>query len=181
MISLRNVNHARTVAVAYSPHPCKPRQHRVVLGRQRAALLRRPVRQRGRDFDTHAALDRCLEGAYRWHPRRAGMGVEHRNVRCLTKILDSTLTRLNSHSRDNKLHVWARVVAPPSVGDVASSPDLPMPGLRYSLDVNALNFCRFSLLPNAPPGTTSSTSSAEGSAYVAVPNLVESSLVSMSI
>ncbi len=46
--------------------------------------------------------------------------------------------------------------------------------LSYSLDVNALNFCRFSLLsPDVPP-------SADTRALMAVPNLVESSLASTS-
>jgi len=47
--------------------------------------------------------------------------------------------------------------------------------LGYSLDVNALNFCRFSLLClDVQP------SSADMRALVAVPNLVESSLASPS-
>lgn len=46
--------------------------------------------------------------------------------------------------------------------------ELPVPDLDYSLDVNALNFCRFSLLPSPK---------AEHEALLAVPNLVESSLV----
>ncbi|KAH8118214.1 WD40 repeat-like protein [Phellopilus nigrolimitatus] len=64
-----------------------------------------------------------------------------------------------THGRDNKLHVWALVLAPHSVGDAASSPDLPTPALRYSLDVNALNFCRFSILPLAFSEARSSASS----------------------
>ncbi|KAL5526418.1 ASA1_1 [Sanghuangporus sanghuang] len=80
-----------------------------------------------------------------------------------------------THGRDNKLHVWERVLAPPSLGTAASSPDIPTPPLRYSLDVNALNFCRFSLLPYSAPQARSSSSSDE-LALVAVPNLIESSL-----
>ncbi|KAG8955637.1 ASTRA complex subunit [Tulasnella sp. 424] len=80
---------------------------------------------------------------------------------------DSIIT----HGRDNKLHVWERVVAPLSVADMAG-PELSTTGppLRYSLDVNALNFCRFSLLPEASEG-------GESRAFVAVPNLVDSALV----
>ncbi|KAG8899800.1 ASTRA complex subunit [Tulasnella sp. 408] len=76
-----------------------------------------------------------------------------------------------SHGRDNKLHVWERVVAPISVADMAG-PELSTTGptLRYSLDVNALNFCRFSLLPETTDGE-------ESHALVAVPNLVDSALV----
>jgi len=50
--------------------------------------------------------------------------------------------------------------------------------LSYSLDVNALNFCRFSLLPLDAllPSTTTTTTMTESRALVAVPNLVESSL-----
>ncbi|KAL5486154.1 ASA1_1 [Sanghuangporus weigelae] len=82
-----------------------------------------------------------------------------------------------THGRDNKLHVWERVLAPPSLGTVASNPDMPTPQLRYSLDVNALNFCRLSLLPySAPQAGSSSSSDASESALVAVPNLIESSL-----
>ena len=47
--------------------------------------------------------------------------------------------------------------------------------LGYSLDVNALNFCRFSLLCLDPPQP-----SVDMRALVAVPNLVESSLASPS-
>ena len=51
------------------------------------------------------------------------------------------------------------------MGDAAQSPDLPTPELRYSLDVNALNFCAFSL------------HDAGQNALIAVPNLIESSVV----
>jgi hypothetical protein len=70
--------------------------------------------------------------------------------------------------------VWARVdlteATSISVGGSAALPasGLTTPSLCYSLDVNALNYCRFSLLPS--DGT-------ESSALVAVPNLVESALV----
>ncbi|PAV16243.1 WD-40 repeat-containing [Pyrrhoderma noxium] len=73
-------------------------------------------------------------------------------------------TNIITHGRDNKLHVWARVASIPSVGDAAQSPDLPTPELRYSLDVNALNFCAFSL------------HDAGQNALIAVPNLIESSV-----
>ncbi|KAH9856558.1 WD-40 repeat-containing protein [Lenzites betulinus] len=73
-----------------------------------------------------------------------------------------------SHARDNKLHVWAGVREPGSTHALGGSAALPglqsaAPALRYSLDVNALNFCRFSLLELE-----------EGGALLAVPNLVES-------
>jgi hypothetical protein len=53
------------------------------------------------------------------------------------------------------------------VGASAAPSDLPPPALCYSLDVNALNYCRFSLLPSAAPDE----------ALIALPNLVESSEV----
>ena len=83
------------------------------------------------------------------------------------------LTRRDSHARDNKLHVWDRVDEPPAsmrIGSTAGLVDLPVPSLRYSLDVNALNFCRFSLLRLDRDG-------AQG--LVALPNLVESGVVSL--
>ncbi|KAJ7034964.1 WD-40 repeat-containing protein [Mycena alexandri] len=77
-------------------------------------------------------------------------------------------SRIVTHSRDHKLHVWTRVEDLPAsarVGGSAALPDLPTPALCYSLDVNALNYCRFSLLPG----------SSADEALIALPNLVESS------
>lgn len=80
--------------------------------------------------------------------------------------------RLSSrpHARDNKLHVWDRIEEAPAsmrIGSTAVLVDLPTPQLRYSLDVNALNFCRFSLL-RLP------VSSDQSQGLIALPNLVES-------
>ncbi|EMD34181.1 hypothetical protein CERSUDRAFT_98111 [Gelatoporia subvermispora B] len=76
-----------------------------------------------------------------------------------------------THGRDNKLHVWERIRESYSVlGDSAKGIDLPTPRLCYSMDVNALNYCRFSLLPSKGESST------EQSALIALPNLVESSL-----
>ncbi|KAJ7052558.1 WD40-repeat-containing domain protein [Mycena amicta] len=75
-------------------------------------------------------------------------------------------TNIVTHSRDHKLHVWTRLEDLPAserLGGSAALRDLPSPTLRYSMDVNALNYCRFSLLP-----------SSQG-ALIALPNLVESS------
>ncbi|KAF9223833.1 WD40 repeat-like protein [Gyrodon lividus] len=76
-----------------------------------------------------------------------------------------------THGRDNKIHVWHRPTESVSIrqGGAASSTDLSIPPLHYSLDVNALNYCRFSLLPTLSPDS-------EITALIAVPNLVESSL-----
>jgi hypothetical protein len=96
------------------------------------------------------------------------------------------------HGRDNKLHVWDSIVAVQTLGDAANQQGLklPEPPLRYSLDVNALNFCRLSLLPvdnrtdpDAPfseLNASSSRQTTDGSdavALLALPNLVDSSVV----
>ncbi|KAH9972079.1 WD-40 repeat-containing protein [Lactifluus volemus] len=83
-----------------------------------------------------------------------------------------------THGRDNKLHVWNRPSHPPSnVGGSATVPGSLEPELGYSLDVNALNFCRFSLLPTDDGVLRhSSYSQTRGAALVALPNLVDSSL-----
>lgn len=77
------------------------------------------------------------------------------------------------HGRDNKLHVWERFVGERPSASLGGSAALsgPTPELCYSMDVNALNFCRFSLLPLPDGGS-------ERRALIALPNLVESSLVS---
>ncbi|KDQ19260.1 hypothetical protein BOTBODRAFT_27843 [Botryobasidium botryosum FD-172 SS1] len=76
-----------------------------------------------------------------------------------------------THGRDNKVHIWSSVIVPATVGDSVPSSFLTTPKLLKSLDVNALNYCRFSLLPLPRKG------SLEGDAFLAVPNLVESSYV----
>jgi hypothetical protein len=77
---------------------------------------------------------------------------------------------ITRHARDHKLHVWTRVEDLPAsarVGGSAALPNLLTPVLCYSLDVNALNYCRFSLFPTCSPDE----------ALIALPNLVESSEV----
>ena len=81
-----DVDDARTLANAHPPRPCGARHHRVLFGRQRAALLRVRLGQRGRHFDAHAPIHRRLEGALGRHPRCAGVGVECRHVRRLVEI-----------------------------------------------------------------------------------------------
>ncbi|EPS95024.1 hypothetical protein FOMPIDRAFT_150161 [Fomitopsis schrenkii] len=75
-----------------------------------------------------------------------------------------------THARDNKLHVWERVLEPAAALGHAASLSLPTPPLCYSMDVNALNYCRFSLMPLAE-----SARNDERRALIALPNLVESS------
>ncbi|KIM39791.1 hypothetical protein M413DRAFT_28978 [Hebeloma cylindrosporum] len=79
-----------------------------------------------------------------------------------------------SHGRDNKVHVWLRIEDLPfssRIGGSAGLPSLPTPSLAYSLDVNALNFCRFSLL-NLPTGCDKK---GEPKALICLPNLIDSS------
>jgi WD40 repeat protein len=79
-----------------------------------------------------------------------------------------------THARDNKLHVWQRIKDIPfsaRLGGSAALPSLPVPSICYSIDVNALNFCRFSLLKLA------FESEKESKALIALPNLVDSSTV----
>lgn len=81
-------------------------------------------------------------------------------------------TQIVTHGRDNKLHVWTRIEEMPSsarLGGSAALPSLPTPTLRYSMDVNALNYCRFSLLRLRE-------GSEEAKALIALPNLVDSSV-----
>ncbi|KAF8907375.1 WD40-repeat-containing domain protein [Gymnopilus junonius] len=79
-----------------------------------------------------------------------------------------------THGRDNKLHVWQRVEETPfsaRIGSSAGLPNLPTPTLCYSMDVNALNFCRFSLVILSD-GTVGNGKS---KALIALPNLIDSS------
>lgn len=74
------------------------------------------------------------------------------------------------------MHVWLRVEDLPfsaRIGGSAGLPSLPTPSLSYSLDVNALNFCRFSLL-NLPSG---SGQNGIPKALISLPNLIDSSTV----
>ncbi len=73
--------------------------------------------------------------------------------------------------------MWRAVKEPARVlGGSASLPGLQAPELCYSMDVNALNYCRFSLLPLPEDACTGARR-----ALVAVPNLVESAHVRTSL
>ncbi|KAJ3763905.1 WD40-repeat-containing domain protein [Lentinula raphanica] len=81
-----------------------------------------------------------------------------------------------THGRDNKLHVWNRPDESSTtfgIGSSAALPGLPTPTLRFSMDVNALNYCRFSLLSTS--SSTKTVPSSEYGALIALPNLIESS------
>lgn len=91
--------------------------------------------------------------------------------------------------------MWQRIEELPAaarIGGSAALPSLPAPALCYSMDVNALNFCRFALLPlpallptdGADAGPAAGTGAEAGagvevepSALLALPNLVDSSTV----
>jgi WD40 repeat protein len=80
---------------------------------------------------------------------------------------------LGSHGRDNKLHIWKRIIELPGsarLGDAAAGLDLPIPDLSYSMDVNALNYCRFSLMFLGSDDN-------HKRALLAVPGLIDSSVV----
>jgi ASTRA-associated protein 1 len=86
---------------------------------------------------------------------------------------------LPSHSRDHKLHAW-RINLESASGQLLDSGSATLPGLQsntptllYSMDVNALNYCRFSLF------RLDGAIEEEPQALIALPNLVESSLVNM--
>ncbi|CAE6457174.1 unnamed protein product [Rhizoctonia solani] len=76
--------------------------------------------------------------------------------------------KIITHGRDNKLHFWDLTPAAPLLADAASTPNLSTPTLISSMDVNALNYCRFSLYP---------TQSDPPRALLALPNLIESELI----
>ncbi|CEL55924.1 ASTRA-associated protein 1 OS=Verticillium albo-atrum (strain VaMs,102 / ATCC MYA-4576 / FGSC 10136) GN=asa1 PE=3 SV=1 [Rhizoctonia solani AG-1 IB] len=76
--------------------------------------------------------------------------------------------KILTHGRDNKLHFWSLIPAAPLLADAASTPNLSKPTLISSMDVNALNYCRFSLYP---------TQSDPPRALLGLPNLIESELV----
>ncbi|PWN18895.1 hypothetical protein BCV69DRAFT_284517 [Microstroma glucosiphilum] len=55
--------------------------------------------------------------------------------------------RVVTHGRDNTLKIWSLIV--PSTSALGKTREAPLaePNLLHTLQVNALNFCRFSLLP----------------------------------
>ncbi|KAF8625568.1 hypothetical protein AX15_005330 [Amanita polypyramis BW_CC] len=90
------------------------------------------------------------------------------------------LNKTSRHARDNKLHVWDLIEESPAsmrIGSIAALVDLPTPVLKYSLNVNALNFCRFSLLRLPEPVSSdlhSDRDQGQIQSLIAVPNLIES-------
>jgi hypothetical protein len=83
------------------------------------------------------------------------------------RLADSLITSL-SHGRDNKIHVYPLPADPSSTTDsIPPSLSNPTPlEPLYSLDVNALTYCRFSLLPLATQ-----------EAYIAVPATLQDELI----
>jgi len=107
------------------------------------------------------------------------LSIEEWNRRIITYVQARAPSCINGsnillrHGRDNKLHIWDAIDTTPAVTDTATaSSSNHRPTRLYSLDVNALNFCRFSLLPLVGPHRPGYE------ALLAVPNLVESEFVS---
>ncbi|KAK7472983.1 Astra associated protein 1 Asa1 [Stygiomarasmius scandens] len=81
-----------------------------------------------------------------------------------------------THGRDNKLHVWSCIHDSSELSgpDGSSVRDLTP---KYSMDVNSLNYCRFSMLISSDPNWDHKISPLAKEAWIALPNLVESSEV----
>ena len=134
---------------------------------------------------------RSLRAVASWQPHTNGLlGVEEWEDRIMTSVIalvtNNIYLSLFSHGRDNKLNVWTQIQEPTAsasirLGGSAAVPGLLPPKLCYSMDVNALNYCRFSLM-RLPDNRRDSGSGVrdEPRALVALPNLVESSLVCLS-
>lgn len=101
---------------------------------------------------------RTLRPLARWQAHTDSvLGVDEWNETILT------------HGRDHKLHIWSRTLPPIELVETINISEIvSAPPLLYSLDVNALNFCRFHLLP-----------SKDGTATLAVPNLVDSNYIDL--
>ncbi|KIY68080.1 WD-40 repeat-containing protein [Cylindrobasidium torrendii FP15055 ss-10] len=77
-----------------------------------------------------------------------------------------------THGRDHKMHIWRRAKETQRIGESAAlRPGNLKPALERSMDVNALNYCRFSLLQ------TERMTDGDDAYLIALPNLVESSEV----
>ncbi|SJL05305.1 uncharacterized protein ARMOST_08671 [Armillaria ostoyae] len=127
---------------------------------------------------------RTLRPISSWKAHNDGLlGVQEWGTNIITYvafnlILGGTIyTKGCRQGRDNKLHVWLRVEELPGIGGSAALSESPIPVVQYSMDVNALNYCRFSLMPLPPNDSMAGSSSKDQSkeALIALPNLVESS------
>ncbi len=110
---------------------------------------------------------------------RSGEQTLSRTLLSINLIGSTTYTKGCRQGRDNELHVWLRVEELPGIGGSAALSESPIPVLQYSMDVNALNYCRFSLMPLPPDDSIAGSSSKDQSneALITLPNLVESSEV----
>lgn len=166
-----------TVTTTYFTHSSATSLGHLYLVRQRTNLFWRCKRAGCHHIYQIPPSNRRLGGSQGRHTRHRRIQQPRHYVRTLSLSLRETdatspLVFVASHGRDNKIHVWQRPTesVPIRRGGAASLTDQPAPPLCYSLIINALNFCRFSLLP-------SSSSDSEVTALIAVPNLVESALV----
>ncbi|KAF4597337.1 ASTRA complex subunit [Pleurotus pulmonarius] len=135
---------------------------------------------------------RTLRALAKWMAHTDSLlGIEEWGERVITSA-SIPLKRI-PHGRDHKLHVWKTledVPATSKIGGSAVTHEAQALTLCYSMDVNALNYCRFSLLGLRKafdtgallPGREQDHSEAERSSehrsqcLIALPNLVESSL-----
>jgi hypothetical protein len=100
------------------------------------------------------------------------MGQQSHNVELITYISRflSLIFAPSSHSRDHTLSIWERSEESLLTQDAQSRSTPPV--VLHTLKVNALNYCRFSLLDFGLAGQP------EVKALLAVPNAEESTLVS---
>lgn len=103
------------------------------------------------------------------------LGIEHlAGGRIITYVRSSCIIRLvterphlHRSGRDNKLHIWALPSRLPTLGRHSAAVSAP-PTLLASMDVNSLNYCRFSILPK---------SAKRDESWIAMPNLTDSETV----
>ncbi|KAF4571329.1 ASTRA complex subunit [Pleurotus pulmonarius] len=122
---------------------------------------------------------RTLRALAKWMAHTDSLlGIEEWGERVITSA-SIPLERI-LHGRDHKLHVWKTledVPATSKIGGSAVTPEAQALTLCYSMDVNALNYCRFSLLGLQQDHSEAERSSEHRSqCLIALPNLVESSL-----
>ncbi|CED82464.1 G-protein beta subunit-like protein GNB1L, contains WD repeats [Phaffia rhodozyma] len=89
---------------------------------------------------------------------------------------------LLTSGRDNKLNLFELPETLPILGNASSTSSLPSksspPKLLYTMDINALNYCRFSLLDiEAEDESMKGKAREKREAWVAVPNLTNSETI----
>ncbi|KZT39145.1 WD40 repeat-like protein [Sistotremastrum suecicum HHB10207 ss-3] len=113
------------------------------------------------DADGHVTISSTitLRPIANWKPHSDGLlGIQEWNEFIITQ------------GRDNKLHIWQRPGKAAQLTETAGSPDLATPQLLKTLDVNSLNYCRFSIM------NLYDTTDLGYTGMLAIPNLVDSSV-----